>query len=181
MISRREILAMLGASAVAADGPPRFAAIDHLEFFASDVNASVQFYARIFGNTVLKNNRTTRRYLKLGSAYLAIDTGPQIRVDHFCAGIPGFQVADIHSYLAARNIEYRDYPSGRDLSVADPDSTRLQLASDNGWNALLNGTAAPEQTRSPEAPVFQPFGIEHILLNVSDQEKAAAFYEKILG
>src|SRR4029077_20704345 len=30
-------------------------------------------------------------------------------------------------------------------------------------------------------PIFRPLGLDHILLNVSDPEKAAAFYEKVLG
>src|SRR5262249_49169532 len=115
-----------------------------------------------------------------GSAYIAIDTGQQIRVDHFCAGIAGFQVAEMHRYLTSRSIEYRDYPSGRDLSVADPDGTRMQLAADNGGDALLTGNAAAEEISSPP-PIFRPLGIDHILLNVSDPEKSAAFFEKILG
>src|SRR5262245_4962376 len=125
--TRRDLLCILGSGALtarfarAADAPFRFSAADHIEFFASDVQKSVAFYARIFGNTVLKNNRTTRRYMKLGNAYIAIDAGQQIQVDHVCAGIDGFQIANVHSYLEQRGIAYRDYPSGRDLSVADAD------------------------------------------------------------
>ena len=185
-IGRREALGLLGAAAwtapraSAADQSLRFSGLDHIEFFVSNVSKSVEFYARVFGNTVMKNNKTTRRYVKLGAAYIAIDQGPQIRVDHFCAGSPGFQVANVHSFLEQRSIAYRDYPSGRDLSVADPDGTRLQLASDNGWSQLQGGTAAPEAIVAEEQ-IFRSSGIDHILLNVSDPEKSAAFYEKILG
>ena len=183
---RRELLGVLGVSALtlrraaAADAALRFTALDHVEFLVSDAEKSAAFYARVFGNTVLKNNKTTRRYVKIGASYLAMDKG-QIHVDHFCAGIPGFDVASVHSYLDAKGIAYRDFPSGKDLAVADPDGTRLQLATDNGWALLLTGTASPETVSIGSDPVFRPTGIEHILLNVTDPEKSAAFYEKILG
>jgi hypothetical protein len=146
---RRELLGILGASAwavrkaAAADAALHFTALDHVEFLVSDVEKSAAFYARVFGNTVLKNNKTTRRYVKLGPSYIAMDKG-QVRVDHFCAGIPKFDVASVHAYLDAKGIPYRDFPSGKDLAVADPDGTRLQLATDNGWQLLLGGTASPE-------------------------------------
>ena len=71
MFHRREMLAMLGVSAVAvrealaADSALHFTALDHVEFLVSDVEKSAAFYARVFGNAVLKNNKTTRRYVKL--------------------------------------------------------------------------------------------------------------------
>jgi catechol 2,3-dioxygenase-like lactoylglutathione lyase family enzyme len=185
-LGRRDALRLLGASpflaraARAASEALRFTMLDHVESNVSDVDKSVAFYARIFGNTVLKNNRTTRRYLKLGPAFIAMDKGQQIRVDHFCAGIPEFQIAALHRYLDERTIPYKDYPSGRDLYVTDPDGTRLQLGSENSWNQLLQGTASPESI-AVDAPIFRPTGIDHILLNVSNAEQSAAFFEKIFG
>lgn len=183
-ITRRQSLAILAAAPVVAQKPAElsFTSLDHVEFFASSVEQSRSFYAAIFGNAVLKNNKTTRRYVKLGSSYIAIENAGQgaVRVDHFCAGIPGFKVADIHEFLAARGVEYKDYPSGRDLAVTDPDGTRLQLASDHGWTLLLGGTAAPEQVAAAD-PIFRPLGIDHILLNVTDPERSAAFFAKVLG
>jgi len=186
---RREMLGILGASAfalrkaVAADAGLHFTALDHVEFLVSDVEKSAAFYARVFGNAVLKNNKTTRRYIKLGPSYIAMDRNAQgaINVDHFCAGIAGFQVAGVHTYLEGKSIAYRDFPSGNDLAVADPDGIRLQLAADDGWALLLRGTASPETISIGGEPIFRPTGIEHILLNVTDPEKSAAFYEKILG
>jgi catechol 2,3-dioxygenase-like lactoylglutathione lyase family enzyme len=187
LLRRREALGMLGASAlvvrraIAADAAPlHFTALDHVEFLVSDAGASAAFYALVFGNTVLKNNKTTRRYVKIGASYLAMDKG-QVHVDHFCAGIPGFDVASVHSYLDAKGVAYRDFPSGKDLAVPDPDGIRLQLAADNGWAQLLGGTASPEVISIGGETIFRPTGIDHILLNVTDPEKSALFYEKILG
>jgi catechol 2,3-dioxygenase-like lactoylglutathione lyase family enzyme len=102
-------------------------------------------------------------------------------VDHFSAGIEGFQIADIHSYLEQRGIEYKDYPSGRDLNIKDPDGINIQLSSSNTWKQLETNTASPESTPVPGPALFQPTGIDHILLNVSDPEKSSVFYAKIFG
>jgi catechol 2,3-dioxygenase-like lactoylglutathione lyase family enzyme len=186
-LDRREALAVLGVGAfvgraAAAGFSPDFATIDHIESNVSDVEKSTAFYARIFGNTVLKNNRTTRRYLKLGSCFIAMDRGQEIKVDHFCAGISSslYQIETVHNYLNGEHIPYKDYPSGRDLYVTDPDGTRVQLGAADSWNQLLMGTASPEQVTATE-PIFRPTGIDHILLNVSDPEKSSAFFEKIFG
>jgi catechol 2,3-dioxygenase-like lactoylglutathione lyase family enzyme len=186
-MNRRTALYVLGGAAlwgkVAAAQQPalQFSALDHLEFFVSDIQRSIAFYTRIFGNELWKNKQTARRYLKLGSTYMAIEQGPDLRVDHFCAGIAGFQIANLHSFLEQRGVMYRDYPSGRDLYVADPDSIRLQMGVDNSWTQLTANTAAPDPVASNGAAIFKPVGLDHILLNVTEPEKSAAFYEKVLG
>ena len=101
--------------------------------------------------------------------------------DHFSAGLESYRIADIHSYLDQRDIAYRDYPSGKDLNVTDPDGIHVQLSADNTWSQLQGGTASPESGESGAEPVFRPTGLDHILLNVSDPEKSTAFYEKIFG
>lgn len=184
-MGRRQALGLLGASALgvreaAAAGSPalQFSGLDHIEFWVSDVEKSAAFYARVFGNTVLKNRTTQRRYIRAGWGFLAMDRGTEIRVDHFCVGIAGFQIASLHSYLDSIGMTYKDYPSGRDLYVADPDGTRLQLGAADSWSGL---PGAPEAVPAGGGPVIQPIGFDHILLNVSDSEKSAAFYEKIFG
>ena len=186
---RREALSMLGAAAwavrsvdAASDQGLHYSVIDHVEFLVSDVEKSRTFYAQVFGNTVLKNNKTSRRYVKVGPCYIAMDKGQAPgRVDHYCAGIEGFRIDSVHSYLQQSGIAYKDFPSGKDLAVADPDGTRTQLATDNGWSQLLRGTASPESIPADGEPIFRPTGLDHILLNVSDPGKATAFYEKIFG
>ena len=183
--NRRDVLGMLGAllatrQAGAQPAALDFAALDHVEFTVSDIEKSLAFYTRIFGSMVMKNNKTTRRYIKLGSAYIALDHAVQIRVDHFCAGINRFDIGAVHAFLQSQGVAWRDFPSGKDLAVADADGTRTQLATSSGWEQLKTGTASPEAV-SAAAPVFEPTGLDHILLNVSDPEPAAAFYAKIFG
>lgn len=183
-INRREALALLGAGALAsaAEQPFRFIALDHVETSAPDSAKSAAFYASVFGSPVWKNNKTERRYVMLGRCYLAIEQGRQpLGIDHFSAGIDAFQIADIHAYLAQRGIAYRDYPSGKDLNVTDADGIHLQLSAADTWSELRGRTASPEPGGDAGTPIFQPAGLDHILLNVSDPEKSAAFYAKILG
>ena len=190
-LGRREVLGLLGVGVCAipraggaAEQMPRSTGVDHVEFWVSNVEKSVAFYTRVFGNTVLKNNKTERRYVKIGTAFLAMDrpqTQQPLRVDHLCAGVEGFQIANVHSYLEQRGVAYKDYPSGRDLYVTDPDGTRLQLGAENSWSQLASGTASAESIPLAGDPIFRPIGVDHILLNVTDPEKSATFYEKLLG
>lgn len=183
-IDRREMLALLGAGtwaaqpAVAAALP--FTALDHVETSAPDAARSAKFYARVFGGSLWKNRQTPKRYVKLGPCYIAIDQKPQAGFDHFSAGISDYNIAALHSYLQEHGIQYRDFPSGRDLNVTDPDAIRVQLSSDNSWAPLEGTTAAAEAPADPDA-IFQTTGLDHILLNVSDPEESVRFYEKIFG
>jgi catechol 2,3-dioxygenase-like lactoylglutathione lyase family enzyme len=186
-MNRREAMQVLGAGALAAaaaaaDSPLQFTALDHVEVSEPDSAKSAAFYARAFGGPIWKNNKTPRRYVRLGPCYIAIEQGREpFGVDHFSAGIEGFQIADIHSYLEKRGIAYKDYPSGKDLNVTDPDGIHVQLSADNTWGPLAVNTASPEPNTFDGQPIFQPTGLDHILLNVSDAEKSATFYEKIFG
>jgi catechol 2,3-dioxygenase-like lactoylglutathione lyase family enzyme len=187
-MDRRQALGILGAAAlatrrtVAAKAPFVFSALDHVEIRVPDSAKSAAFYARVFGYPVWKNNQTPRRYVKLGSRYIAIEQGRGATgVDHFSAGIEGFDIARLHDYLKQRGIAYHDYPSGKDLNVTDPDGIHLQLSANGTWSQLQGATASPETGSPGGEGIFQPTGLDHILLNVSDPEKSAAFYEQILG
>jgi catechol 2,3-dioxygenase-like lactoylglutathione lyase family enzyme len=185
-IGRREVLALLGAGALLArpamaQGSLQFGSLDHIEFFVSDLQRSLAFYTRVFDSELWKNNQTPRRYLTMGSGYVAIEERDQIRVDHFCAGIEGFDIDQVHRSLEAQDVGYRDYPSGRDLSIDDVDGIRTQLAADNSWIQLSESTASPESWTTDVDPIFRPTGLDHILLNVSDLQSARTFYEKFLG
>ena len=189
MIGRRDLLALIGTASwashfgrAASDSALHFAALDHIETSVPDAARSAAFYARVFGGSIWKNRQTPRRYVKLGPAYIALDQKPEpARVDHFSAGIREYRIADIHNYLDQRAIAYRDFPSGRDLNVTDPDGIRVQLSSDNSWVPLEGRTAIRDPESIAAEPIVQATGLDHILLHVSDPEKSAAFYEKVFG
>ncbi len=73
--TRRGMLTILGAGALAArealaasEEVLHFPGLDHVAMNVSDVQKSVSFYSQIFGNSVLKDSKTSRRYLKIGQA-----------------------------------------------------------------------------------------------------------------
>lgn len=184
---RRAMLALIGGSTWAvsralaeADSALHCSALDHVEISVPDAARSAAFYSRVFGGSIWKNRQTPKRYVRLGPCYLAIDQKPEAaRVDHFSVGLADYQIGKLHAYLEQRSIAYRDFPSGRDLNTTDPDTIRVQLSSDNSW-APLEGTTAIHELDAPSG-IFQATALDHILLNVTDPEKSAAFYEKIFG
>jgi catechol 2,3-dioxygenase-like lactoylglutathione lyase family enzyme len=153
-MNRRDAMRLLGAGVVAAstraaDAPLRFTKLDHIETNAPNALKTAEFYARTFGGPIWKNKKTERRYVRLGPCYIAIENGREPPgVDHFSAGIANYQIAEIHAFLEKRGIPYRDYPSGKDLNVTDPDGIHVQLSADNTWGPLAENTAAVEPERS---------------------------------
>ncbi|MEO8100236.1 MAG: VOC family protein [Acidobacteriota bacterium] len=186
-ISRRRMMqgvagVCVAGSAQAADAGLRIRGVDHVEFTVADVERSVAFYVKLFGGAdVMKNRQTTRRYLKLGTDYIAIDRADASRVDHFCVGIEGFDIAALHAYLMQQGMAYRDYPSGKDLAVTDPDGARMQMAAADGWTSLASGTAAPEARAMSGTPIFRALRLDHVQLNAADVVASSAHYEKLLG
>lgn len=190
LLNRRRALGLLGSGALVprllrAQARLEFAAIDHVEFYVSDLDQSRDFFVRLFGGTVLRNAAGSKKYIRLGAAYLAFERPRTAEgaaaVDHFSCSLRNLDMARLHAHLEARGIPYRDYPSGRDTAVTDPDGIRMQLSPENGWSFLTPPNFAPDPVTLKEEPVFRPAGIEHILLNVTSPERSAAFYEKILG
>ncbi|MEP6961905.1 MAG: VOC family protein, partial [Acidobacteriota bacterium] len=183
MSRRQAMLGLAGACVVrGADAGLRFRDLDHVEFTVADVDKSVDFYVKLFGGgEVMKNKTTTRRYIKLGPDYMAIDRADAARIDHFCVGIERFDIAALHAYLTQKVLAYRDYPSGKDLAVTDPDGTKMQMAAADGWSSLAAGTAAREDRAGGEKRIFQPMGLDHVLVNVTDVNESTAHYERLLG
>ena len=191
MLTRRAALSAIGATLLSAtrlSGQVTaldFDDIDHVEFYVSQVERTRDFFARVFGNTLLRNASAAKSYLKIGSSYLAFERprteGGPLTTDHVSVAIRDMDMRRVHDLLDSRGIAYRDYPSGRDTAIVDGDGIRTQLSPSNGWSLLKPPTFAPDAVPLREEPVFRPTGIEHVLLNVADPEASARFYEKVFG
>ena len=190
-MNRRQAVGVLASAlfsaryALAQEWAPEFTAIDHIEFFVSDVPRARDFYAAVFGREVLKNAAAAKNYVRLGASYMAFErprtAGAPLATDHVSLSIRSIDMARVHAFLDARGIAYRDYPSGRDTAIVDADGIRTQLSPENGWNLLKPPTFAPDEDARVAEPVFQPQAIEHVLLYVADPAAASPFYEKVLG
>src|SRR5436305_11614276 len=96
-ISRRDALLALGVAGMrparADGGLLRATRVDHVALAVGDIDKALIFYRRLFGDDVLKDSRTPRRYLRLGPCYMAIApaaAGEAKRIDHFSIGIENF-------------------------------------------------------------------------------------------
>lgn len=190
-MTRRQALyaagaAMFGAARTSAQTPSLdLAGVDHIEFYVSQPERTRDFFAAVFGNTVLRNSSAAKRYVKIGAAYVAFErprtAGGPLVTDHVSVAIRNLDMPRLHDLLDARGIAYRDYPSGRDTAIVDADGLRTQLSPENGWSLLAPPTFVPDAVAGRDEPVFRPMAIEHVLLNVADPDTSARFYEKVLG
>ena len=181
-ITRREAVFALGALAVpqarAASGILRATRVDHVALAVGDIDHAMLFYRRLFGNEVLKNIHTPRRYLRLGPCYLGIEpaaAGQAKRIDHAGIGIENFNPEPIKNSLEKAGLKVRDSNAG--LHVNDPDGTSIQIWADQSWK--LNN-AAPEPGPKQEA-LFKPRGMHHLSIQVADMARALDFYTTLFG
>ena len=183
-ITRRDALLMLGAAAVvpqarAETGLLRATRVDHVALAVGDIDKAMLFYRRLFGNEVLKDSRTPRRYLRLGPCYMAIApaaAGQAKRIDHFGLGIENFDAPGMKSALEKAGLKVRESNVG--LFVTDPDGTSVQIWADQSWKQLSN--AAPEAGPNQEA-LFHSRGMHHLAIQVNDMARATEFYRKLFG
>ena len=163
--------------------PLNTSGLDHLSITVPDSQAAATFYGRIFDPQVFHERTGVQRYyVRLGSAYLAF--GPQANrtpyIDHIAAAVIDFPEADfgnpeIKAQIAAAGLAA---PPGVLPMLADPDNLRLQLV--NSTHGLFD-TLMPGGRVTTEPPALIPVAIDHIMVSVSDLEKAAAHYRKLFG
>ncbi len=169
------------SSSLRADTAPVYTSLDHVEIFVSDLQKSLQFYTRVFGSEVLKNRQSERRYLRLGTGYLALEQQKTAHVDHVCFGVRDFDIASTHKWLKQEALLWQDYPSGRDLRVDDRDGTRVQLAAEYGWQQLEQQTASPEPLTNKVEPLFHPLVLDEVFITVTNLEVDSLHYARLLG
>src|ERR1044072_7497354 len=148
LISRRDALIALGVLATrqarADGGLLRATRVDHVSLAVGDVDKALVFYRTLFGNEVLKDSRTPRRYLRLGPCYMAIAPaadGEAKRIDHIGIGIANFDQSALKTSLEGQGFKVRDSDLG--LFVVDPDGTSIQIWADESWKQLRNTTPDP--------------------------------------
>src|SRR5687767_12874045 len=182
-ITRRDAVLMFGAAAIpqarAQGGLLRATRVDHVALAVGDIDKAMMFYRRLFGNEVMKDSRTPRRYLRLGPCYMAIapaGPGEVKRIDHFSIGIANFTAPTMKTLLEKAGLKVRESDVG--LFVTDPDGTSIQIWADQSWKQLSN--AAPEAGPKEEA-LFRSRGMHHVAIQVSDMPRSSEFYRKLFG
>jgi catechol 2,3-dioxygenase-like lactoylglutathione lyase family enzyme len=181
-MTRRGALAVLGAAVmprVHAEGILRATRVDHVALDVGNIDQALAYYRRLFGNEVLKDAKTSRRYLRLGPCYLAIApaaSGQAPHINHISIGIENYNGAAMKSALEGAGIKVRESEVG--MFVADPDGNGIQIWADQSWKLLSN--AMPERFPKQEA-LFQAIGMHHIAVQSGDLPNAVEFYGKLFG
>jgi catechol 2,3-dioxygenase-like lactoylglutathione lyase family enzyme len=160
--------------------------LEHLDIVVPDPAESARFYKRVFSSPLHEQDfRGGKRYfVLLGDlppdrqvGYIAIGAanGRPITVGHYCALAETADIPAIGKELAAAG--YPE-PGGGFGMIPDPDGLELQLFKPP---AGLVTAAVPSTLDVAHDGVLAPLGLEHVLLAVSDLERALRYYRFVYG
>jgi len=182
-LNRRKLMGLLGAAAIPAvygADPPlvRVKLIEHVAVTVSNIDKAMIFYRSLFGNDVVKDNRSSTRFLRMGPCYLEISqaaNGEASRITRFGASVEKFQAATLKSSLINVGIPAKESAMG--LIITDPDGSVFEFGPMDSWNLLRDTTPEP----GPGAPLFQSRGMQHVAILSADMKKSTDFYRKLFG
>jgi len=133
-LSRRELvgtlaaLSVTGGSALAAPAGFTGASINHVSITGSNLQRTVDFYARVFSLAREGQGQPNLIQLAVGKGqHLSIRQGAKPGFDHFAIGIEGFNKDAVIADLKARGAVPVDGGDGAGLHVADPDGMFVQV------------------------------------------------------
>ena len=160
--------------------------LEHLDIVVPDTAESARFYKRVFSSPLHEQDfgGGKRYFLLLGDlppdrqvGYIAIGAanGRPISVGHYCALAESADLAAIGKELATAG--YPE-PGGGFGLIPDTDGLELQLFEPP---AGLVTVAAPASLEVAVNGAFAPRGLEHVLLAVSDQQRALRYYRFMYG
>jgi catechol 2,3-dioxygenase-like lactoylglutathione lyase family enzyme len=197
-VRRRTLLGAFCASACAtvlplapAYGQPRALplknlGLEHLDIVVPDTAESARFYKRVFSSPLHEQDfRGGKRYFVLLGrlppdrqvGYIAIGgaDGRPITVGHYCALAESADLAAVGKELAAAGYPV---PAGGLGMIPDPDGIQLQLFTPP---AGLVTAAMPSTLEVAHDGMLAPLGLDHVLLAVSDLERALRYYRFVYG
>jgi len=160
--------------------------LEHLDIVVPDTAASARFYKRVFSSALHEQDfRGGKRYfVLLGDlppdrqvGYIAIGAanGRPTAVGHYCVLAESADLAAIGKELAAAG---HPGPEGRFGLIPDPDGLELQLFVPP---AGLVTAATPSTLEVANDAPLTPLGLDHVLIAVSDSERALRYYRFLYG
>jgi len=194
LFSRREALSMLAAATAAAAAPAALAAqgsqlplrtsgLEHVGFTVPDPQKSAAFYGRIFDPQIFQEMMPPLRYYcRLGIGYVAFGPNPTAnptaaaRIDHFCATVEDYRLDEMRAELKTQGLNLTGAPGFN--AVTDPDGIRMQFMATPG--GLLQ-TIIPSTRVTQDDAICEAVGLDHVVVQVPDLEKSAAYYRKFFG
>jgi catechol 2,3-dioxygenase-like lactoylglutathione lyase family enzyme len=194
LFNRREALTMIAAATAAAAAPAALAArgsqlplrtsgLEHVGCTVPDPQKSAAFYGRIFDPQIFQEMMPPLRYYcRLGIGYVAFGPNPTAnpnaaaRIDHFCSTVEDYRLEEMRAELKTHGLNLVGQPGFN--AVSDPDGIRMQFMATPG--GLLQ-TIIPSTRVTQDDAICEAVGLDHVVLQVPDLEKAAVFYRKFFG
>jgi catechol 2,3-dioxygenase-like lactoylglutathione lyase family enzyme len=172
------------AEQIAAQLPLKTTGLEHVSMWVPDVAAAGQFYGKVFNPALHKEkDPPLRLYVPLSLkepkpplSYIAIGAanGRPIQIDHYCALVEGYNPAAMAERLKQEGVN----SVGRFGMYPDADGLQTQML---GLPGGLAATTEPAGRISDEAPIVEPLGLDNVILQVSDLERALAYYRKFFS
>ena len=188
-LTRRQAMALMAAApaAVAAQSssqlPLNTSGLEHVGFTVPDPKKSASFYGRIFDPQIFQEMAPPLRYYcRLGIGYVAFGPNPAAnpnaapRIDHFCATVENYRLDEMRAELATKSVRLTGSPDFNALT--DPDGIRMQFMGTPG--GLLPTIIASTRVTQDDA-ICEAVGLDHVVVQVPDLEKSAAFYRTFFG
>lgn len=160
--------------------PLQTTGLEHIGMTVPDQKASAEWYGRIFDPQLFQErDPPPRYYVRMGTAYIAFGgapaTDPTPRIDHFCALVKGYKPDEMRAAIEKAGIKMGN---GRLGMPTDDDGIRLQLL---GVPGGLARTIIPSTRITTDDAAVAPVGLDHIVLAVSDVDRASSYYAKFFG
>ncbi len=160
--------------------PLQTTGLEHVGMTVPDQKASADWYGRIFDPQLFQErDPPPRYYVRMGSAYIAFGgtsaANPTARIDHFCALVKDYKPDEMRAALEKAGIKMG---AGRFGMPTDDDGIRLQLLPVPGG---LAKTIVPSTRITTDPAAVEAIGLDHVVLTVSDLDRASSHYEKVFG
>lgn len=172
------------AEQIAAQLPLKTTGLEHISMWVTDVAAAGAFYARVFNPTLHKEKDPPLRYYvplalkepKPPLGYIAIGAanGRPVQFDHYCALVDGFNPAAMGERLKQEGVQ----STGRFGMYTDADNLQLQLL---GLPGGLAASTEPAGRVYEGPPIVEPYGIENVIIQVSDLDRSTEYYRKFFN
>lgn len=190
--SRREALAaaamLAGSWAVKSNAeepgseplPLQTTGLEHVGMTVPDQKASAEWYGRIFDPQLFQERDPPARfYVRMGSAYIAFGGTPPTdsspKIDHFCALVKDYKPDEMRAAIEKAGIKIG---AGRFAMPTDNDGIRLQML---GVPGGLAKTIIPSARITTDDAAVEAVGLDHIVLAVTDLDRASSHYAQFFG
>ena len=169
---------------IAAQLPLKTTGLEHVSIWVPDVQEAGVFYGKVFNPALHKEKQAPLRYYvplalrepKPPLSYIAIGgaNGRPVQIDHYCALVEGYNPAAMAARLQQEGVQ----SAGRFGMYPDADGLQLQLL---GLPGGLAASTEPAGRIAEDPPIVEPFGLDNVIMQVSDLDRATAYYRKFFN